>query len=170
MFYPSPPLLLLPSPTLTSSFSAPATSTIPTYILSIFSHLHGFYDTFVACSPTVAYLKKLPSSPPPSPRAFILRRRDAQEQLSREEKATDEPTMHDEIRASFRPLPFELCVCIGMRVSEFLKGARCPPPRLAHNAPVNHPGARQKAEFSGKKSVTATTYYGCKGLSGVRFG
>jgi hypothetical protein len=77
--------------------------------------------------------------------------------------------MHDEILASFRPLPFELCVCIGMRVSEFLKGVRCPPPKRTHNAPVNHPGARQKAEFSGKKSVTATTYYGCKGLE-IRLG
>lgn len=76
----------LPSPSppsSSSSFSAPATSTIRR-ILSIFSRLHGFYDTFVACSPMTTYFKKPPLRCP-----FISRKRDAQEWLSREGKARD---------------------------------------------------------------------------------
>lgn len=83
--------------------------------------------------------------------------------LSRDSHAGNErfAETRDEIPASSRPLPFQLCVRIGLGSIWISKKARRL--RLAHNAPVNHPGGRQKAEFKGKKSVTTTTCCGGKG-------
>lgn len=59
-------------------------------------------------------------------------------------------------------------VCVSAWSIWISKKVRWSLPRLAHNAPVNHLGARQKAEFNGKKSVTTMTFYGRKGLGFAR--
>lgn len=76
-----------------SAPASPATSTIR-HVLSIFSRLHGFYDTFVAVSLTAAYFTRYILS------FFIF--------LRCKDDFHVKNLAHDEIlAASFRPLPFE---------------------------------------------------------------
>lgn len=117
------PLTLLPGSFFASrfsSFTAPATSTIR-HVLSIFLHLYGFYDTFVALSLPRCHISRNPS------RLLYLsqtRCSDLRAGMRRTNDSRRLTTKFQRVSVHFH-LSF---VCVSaQRVSEFLKrhGGRC---------------------------------------------